>query len=179
MTSQHQEAERTDAPHEKPLAGQKPLAGKKASRKPKPSARRRARQLALQALYQWQISRSSLTDIEMQFRADNDFAKVDEGYFHTLLHEIPGIVSTLDETMNPLLDRPLTQLDPVEMAALRIGCYELMHRADVPYRVVINEAIELVKRFGAQDSHRYINGILDKLAPRLRSEEVRKFRKKP
>ena len=114
----------------------------------------------------------------MQFRADNDFSKVDEGYFHTLLHGIPREMSTLDDTMNPLLDRPISQLDPVEIAALRIGCYELMNRADVPYRVVINEAIELVKRFGAQDSHRYINGILDKLAPRVRADEVRKFRKR-
>lgn len=146
--------------------------------KPKPSERRRARQLALQALYQWQMSRSSLMDIEMQFRADNDFSKVDDGYFHALLHGIPREMSTLDGTMNPLLDRPISQLDPVEVAALRIGCYELMHRSDVPYRVVINEAIELVKRFGAQDSHRYINGILDKLAPRVRADEVRSHRKR-
>ena len=153
-------------------------AGRKGAQRPKPSARRRARQLALQALYQWQLSQSSLTDIEMQFRSDNDFSKVDDGYFHILLHGIPKQASTLDETMAPLLDRSLDQLDPVEMAALRIGCYELMNRADVPYRVIINEAIELVKRFGAQDSHRYINGILDKLAPRIRPEEVRNFRKK-
>lgn len=153
-------------------------AGRKDAQRPKPSERRRARQLALQALYQWQMSKSSLTDIEMQFRADNDFSKVDDGYFHSLLHGIPREMSTLDETMNPLLDRPISQLDPVEVAALRIGCYELMNRSDVPYRVVINEAIELVKRFGAQDSHRYINGILDKLAPRVRADEVRSYRKR-
>ena len=160
------------------MTSQNQEAGRKDAQRPKPSARRRARQLALQALYQWQMSQSSLMDIEMQFRADNDFSKVDDGYFHTLVHGIPRELSKLDDTMNPLLDRPISQLDPVEVAALRIGCYELMNRTDVPYRVVINEAIELVKRFGAQDSHRYINGILDKLAPRVRADEVRKYRKK-
>lgn len=153
-------------------------AGHQGGQRPKPSARRRARQLALQALYQWQMSQSSLTDIEMQFRSDNDMSKVDDGYFHALLHGVPRQASHLDETMAPLLDRSLEQLDPVELAALRIGCYELMNRPDVPYRVIINEAIELVKRFGAQDSHRYINGILDKLAPRVRPDEVRNFRKR-
>ncbi|PJE79462.1 N utilization substance protein B [invertebrate metagenome] len=139
----------------------------------KPSARRRARQMALQALYQWHISHNSIGDIESQFCANNNMEKVDTPYFHVLLHGIPSQVTQLDETMQPVLDRPLTQLDPVELATLRIGCYELLHQKDVPYRVVINEAIELAKRFGAQDSHRYINGILDKLAPQLRQEEVR------
>ncbi len=152
--------------------------GQKSASRPKPSARRRARQLALQALYQWQMSKSSISQIEMQFRMDNDFSKVDDGYFHMLLTGIARDATKLDDTMSSVLDRPLSQLDPVELAALRIGCYELMNRSDVPYRVVINEAIELVKRFGAQDSHRYINGILDKLAPRIRTEEVRNFRRK-
>lgn len=160
------------------MSTQNQEAGRQNGQRPKPSARRRARQLALQALYQWQMSQSSITEIEMQFRADNDFSKVDDGYFHMLLTGIPREASKLDDKMAPLLDRPLSQLDPVEMSALRIGCYELMHRSDVPYRVVINEAIELVKRFGAQDSHRYINGILDKLAPHVRPEEVRNYRKK-
>lgn len=143
-----------------------------------PSARRRARQLALQALYQWQMAKSPLKQIEAQFRTDNDFSKVDGNYFDAIIHGVPNQANQLDETMAAVLDRPLSQLDPVELSALRIGCFELMNRKDVPYRVVINEAIELVKRFGAQDSHRYINGILDKLAPRLRSEEVQAHRKK-
>ncbi len=151
---------------------------KPAGNRPKPSARRRARQLALQALYQWQIAKSSLQEIEAQFRSENDLSKVDDEYFSVILHGVPAQVSTLDEAMSGLLDRKLEQLDPVELAALRIGCYELINRQDVPYRVVINESIELVKRFGAQDSHRYINGILDKLAPKLRAEEVRAFKKK-
>ncbi|WP_330927361.1 transcription antitermination factor NusB [Candidatus Sororendozoicomonas aggregata] len=145
--------------------------------RPKPSARRRARQLALQALYQWQMTKAPVNGIEAQFRNDNDLSKVDDSYFSTLLHGVPSQLSHLNEAMVPLLDRTLEQLDPVELAALRIGCYELINHRDVPYRVVINEAIELVKKFGAQDSHRYINGILDKLAPRLRADEVRSYRK--
>ncbi|MFK0573071.1 transcription antitermination factor NusB [Endozoicomonas sp.] len=151
---------------------------KKGANRLSPSARRRARQLALQALYQWQIAKSPLNQIETQFRTDNDFSKVDEAYFSTIIHGVPSQAGQLDEAMSAVLDRPLSQLDPVELAALRIGCFELINRKDVPYRVVINEAIELVKRFGAQDSHRYINGILDKLAPRLRAEEVQAYRKK-
>ncbi len=151
---------------------------RKSADRARPSARRRARQLALQALYQWQIAQSPLIQIEAQFRADNDFGKVDDGYFSGIIHGVAGQVSRLDDAMSVVLDRQISQLDPVELAALRIGCFELMNRKDVPYRVVINEAIELAKRFGAQDSHRYINGILDKLAPRLRADEVKTFRKK-
>lgn len=143
----------------------------------KPSARRKARQLALQALYQWQMNKLSLIDIEAQFRSDNDMSKVDDSYFHLILHGVPNQISHIDETMTPLLDRPLSQLDPVELTALRIGCYELLSQHDVPCRVVINEAIELVKRFGAQDSYRYINGVLDKLTLHLRANEVRDYRK--
>ena len=151
---------------------------KQSADRPKPSARRRARQLALQALYQWQMNQTPLVTIEAQYRADNDFSKVDDDYFTAIVHGVPKQVSHMDEAMSEVLDRPLGQLDPVELATLRIGCYELISRKDVPYRVVINEAIELAKRFGGQDSHRYINGILDKLAPRLRADEVRAYRKK-
>lgn len=150
----------------------------KTANRPKPSTRRKARQLALQALYQWQMNQLPLVQIESQFRTDNDFNKVDDGYFSALIHGIPQQVSVLDDAMDAVLDRPLNNLDPVELATLRIGCFELINRKDVPYRVVINEAIELAKRFGGQDSHRYINGILDKLAPRLRADEVRAYRKK-
>ena len=150
----------------------------KSADRPKPSTRRRARQLALQALYQWQMNQTPLVTIEAQYRTDNDFTKVDDDYFSAIIHGVPKQVSQLDEAMSAMLDRPLAQLDPVELATLRIGCYELINRKDVPYRVVINEAIELAKRFGGQDSHRYINGILDKLAPRLRADEVKAYRKK-
>ncbi len=144
--------------------------------KGRPQQRRKAREMALQALYQWQMAGESVTEIEVQFRANNDMSKVDEGYFRELLQGIARSASQIDSSIAPLLDRSLEQLDPVERAALRIGCYELMERHDVPYRVVINEGIELAKRFGGQDSHKYINGILDKLAPRLRAAEVKEFR---
>ncbi len=156
----------------------KSQSNKSANRPKKPSTRRRARQLALQALYQWQMNQAPLVTIEAQYRTDNDFTKVDDDYFSAIIHGVPKQTSDLDTVMSEVLDRPLVQLDPVELTILRIGCFELMNRKDVPYRVVINEAIELAKRFGGQDSHRYINGILDKLAPRLRAEEVRAYRKK-
>ncbi len=138
--------------------------------------RRKARELALQALYQWQMAGASITDIEAQFRARNDMTRVDGGFFHELLMGVAHQVSDLDGTITPLLDRGFDQLDPVERAALRLGCFELMKRADVPYRVVINEGIELAKKYGAQDSHKYINGILDKLALALRPVEVKEYK---
>ncbi|MDP0561188.1 MAG: transcription antitermination factor NusB [Candidatus Endonucleobacter sp. (ex Gigantidas childressi)] len=144
---------------------------------PMPSARRRARQLALQALYQWQIAQSPIASIESQFMSDNDMDKVDSSYFSLILHGVPRQVSDLDEAIAILLDREITRLDPIELTALRIGCYELVSQPSVPYRVVINEAIGLAKKFGAQDSHRYINSILDKLAHKLRVNEVRSYQK--
>lgn len=143
----------------------------------RPQQRRKAREMALQALYQWQmIGGESVAEIEVQFRANNDMSRVDENYFCELLQGIARSARQIDTSIAPLLDRSLEQLDPVERAALRIGCYELMERRDVPYRVVINEGIELARLFGGQDSHKYINGILDKLAPRLRAAEVKEFR---
>lgn len=138
--------------------------------------RHKARELVLQALYQWQLAGASITEIEAQFRARNDMERVDGAFFHELLTGVARQVSNIDETITPLLDRGFDQLDPVERAALRLGCFELMVRSDIPYRVVINEGIELAKKFGAQDSHKYINGILDKLALTLRPVEVKEYR---
>lgn len=135
-------------------------------------ARREARILAMQALYSWHIAGQSLNEIEAQFRVDNDFSKVDGAYFHEILHGVPRQKSELDGAFAPLLDRPLEEVDPVELAILRLATYELSNRVDVPYKVVINEAIELAKVFGATDGHKFVNGILDKLAPSLRSAEV-------
>lgn len=137
-----------------------------------PALRRKARHYALQALYQWQIARQSLNDIEAQFRADYNMANVDTEFFSELLHRIPAELNELQECFEPLLDRRLDDLDPVELTLLRMGTYELMRRIDVPYKVVINEIVNLAKRFGATDSHRYINGVLDKVAARQRSVEV-------
>ena len=137
------------------------------------SARRRARRCAVQALYQWQVSGNDLNDIETQFRTVPDNQKADFDYFHELLHKIPAHADELDAVLTPCLDRPIPELDPVERAILRLCAYELMHRLDVPYRVVINEGVDLAKLYGADQSHKYINGVLDKLARELRPVERR------
>lgn len=141
--------------------------------KPSPAARRKARRFAVQALYQWQMTGSGLSSIEAEFRADNDMNKVDVEYFHDILHGVPKEKSQLDDKVEPLLDRQINELTPVEMAILRLGAYEMCHRIDVPYKVVINEAVELAKTFGATDAHKYVNGVLDKLAQRERMVEIK------
>ncbi|EOQ77469.1 transcription antitermination protein NusB [Pseudomonas aeruginosa VRFPA02] len=141
--------------------------------KGKTAARRKARSLAVQALYSWQIAGQPLHEIEAQFRTDNDFSEVDGAYFHEILHGVPRQKSELDSTFEPCLERPLAEIDPVELAILRLSTYELRNRIDVPYKVVINEGIELAKTFGATDGHKFVNGVLDKLAPRLRAAELR------
>lgn len=137
--------------------------------------RSRARRRVLQALYQWQLSGQESAEIERQFLEEHNMASVDLAYFGELLHEIPTRVASLDALIEPVLDRPLAIVDPVEKAILRIGIYELTHRLDVPYRVVVNEAVDLAKLFGAEESHRYINGVLDRLGRenRLRAHELR------
>ena len=136
-------------------------------------ARREARTLAMQALYSWHIAGQPLNEIEAQFRVDNDFSAVDGAYFHEILHGVPRQKSEIDGAFESLLDRPLDEIDPVELSILRLSTYELKNRIDIPYRVVINEGIELAKVFGATDGHKFVNGVLDKLAPRLRADEVR------
>ena len=141
--------------------------------KGKTATRRKARSLAMQALYQWHMAGQSINEIEAQFRVDNDFAAVDGAYFRELLHGVPSLKTELDELLVPCLDRPLDELGPVELAILRLSTFELRNRVDVPYRVVINEGIELAKVYGATDGHKFVNGVLDKLAPQLREAEVR------
>ena len=140
-------------------------------------ARRQARTLAMQALYSWHMAGQQLNEIEAQFRVDNDFTTVDGAYFHEILHGVPRQKSEIDGAFEPLLDRPIAEIDPVELSILRLSTYELKNRLDVPYRVVINEGIELAKVFGATDGHKFVNGVLDKLAPRLRADEVRANRR--
>ena len=141
--------------------------------RPNLAQRRKARRLVLQALYQWQISGGDLTDIEAQFRAE--FAgKTDWDYFHEAFSAIPGQVDTLDNLLESHLDREVKTLDPVEKAILRIGAFELQQRIDIPFKVVINECVELAKSFGATDSHKYVNGVLDKLVKELRPLEAGK-----
>jgi len=143
------------------------------NQKASPAARRKARRFAVQALYQWQLAGADLSQIEAEFRADNDMSKVDMEYFHDILHGVPRDKSLLDEKVTPLLDRRMDEMTPVELAIVRLGAYEMVRRIDVPYKVVINEAIELTKTFGATDGHKFINGVLDKLAQRERTVEIR------
>lgn len=133
--------------------------------------RRKARRLVLQALYQWLMSGSDPLVISKQYREET-LGKVDWNYFEEVFSEIPGATQKLNESLEPLLDRELVALDPIEKALLYLGTFELANRIDVPYRVVINECVELAKIFGATDSHKYINGVLDKLASELRPAEV-------
>lgn len=132
----------------------------------------RARRTALQALYQWDLGKQDLRDIEAQFFQAQDMRKVDTGYFRELLHRIPAQSSELDERIAPCLDRPINQVDPVERAILRIGAYELEFRPEIPWRVVINEAVELAKMFGGEQGHKYVNSVLDRLARKLRPVEM-------
>ena len=135
--------------------------------------RRKARRLVLQALYQWLMSGSDPLVISKQYREET-LGKVDWNYFEEVFSEIPGATQKLNESLEPLLDRELVALDPIEKALLYLGTFELANRIDVPYRVVINECVELAKIFGATDSHKYINGVLDKLASELRPAELLK-----
>ena len=134
--------------------------------------RRKARHYGMQALYQWLMAEASLNDIEAEFRADYDFAHVDLEYFQALLHGVPGCVDELEAIFQPLLDRDIDDLDPIERTLLRMGTFELKERIDVPYKVVINEEVALAKKFGASESHKYINGVLDKAARELRKAET-------
>ena len=135
-------------------------------------ARHKARSRAVQAIYDWQVSGNDVREVEEYFLTEQNMKKTDLDYFSELLHGIPSHLSELDGHLAPILDRPLEEVDPVEKAILRIGVYEFVHRLDVPYRVVINEAVELAKDFGAEDGHKYVNSVLDKLAAKLRSLEV-------
>ena len=138
-------------------------------------ARSNARRCAVQALYQWQMTGQDIGEIEAQFLADPVNTKqLEQPYFKNLLHSVPKHVTELDAHLEDFIDRTIAQLDLVERAILRLCAYELVHKPDVPYRVVINEGVELAKTFGADKSHRYINGVLDKLAHKIRSAEVRR-----
>ncbi|PLR38667.1 transcription antitermination factor NusB [Chimaeribacter californicus] len=134
----------------------------------KPAARRRARECAVQALYSWQVSKNDIADVELQFLAEQDVKDVDIAYFRELLSGVAVNAASLDALMAPVLSRQLDELGQVERAVLRIALFELSKREDVPYKVAINEAIELAKTFGAEDSHKFVNGVLDKVAPTVR-----------
>lgn len=136
------------------------------------SDRSRARRYAVQALYEWQVSGNAPKAIEQQFLIEHHTRKFDRPYFHELLIGITEQVEELDAAISALSSRPYKEVDLVEKGILRLGCFELKNRIDVPYRVVINEAIELTKTFGAEEAHRFINGSMDKLAEKFRQAEV-------
>jgi N utilization substance protein B len=136
-----------------------------------PAARSRARRRALQAVYAWQMSGNRIDGVIDQFRHEQDMEIADLEYFEELVRGVVRMHVELDAAMVPYLDREVARVDPIERAVLRIAAYELKERLDVPYRVVINEAVETTKRFGAEHGHTYVNGVLDKLAAFWRSAE--------
>lgn len=138
----------------------------------KPKARRKSRVFAMQALYQWLMSGNNPVEVESQILEEADLSKFDVDYFRQLFMGVVKNVDALDEAMTPYLDRSVAELTPIELSILRLAVYELTYSLDVPYRVVINEALELTKQFGAADGFKYVNGVLDKVAKAIRSSEM-------
>lgn len=136
-------------------------------------ARARARRSVIQAYYQWQITSQPVSDIINEFENDrSELKKADIEYFRDILTGMTEFTEELDKVLSTVLDRPTSGLDPVERAVLHLGCYELIYRPELPWRVVINESVELAKMFGAEQSHKYINGVLDKIAHQYRPAEM-------
>jgi transcription antitermination protein NusB len=146
------------------------------SRSESTGARGRARELLVQALYQMQIAGHDRRELAAQFRERRDYERVDREYFDEALRAIVDAQASLEEAAAAFADRPLSQLDPVERGILLLGVYELRERLEIPYRVVINEAVNLAKRFGAADGHKYINAVLDRAAAELRPAAERSRR---
>ena len=143
------------------------------------ATRSRARHFAMQAIYQWRMTGNDLISIEAEFHTDNNMEKVDTDYFHQALHGVAKIKSNLETLFSPHLKSvEMAELDPVTHAILLLACFEFQERVDVPYKVVINEAVNLAKKFGAEDSHKFVNGVLDKVAVQVRQVEVSASKKK-
>jgi N utilization substance protein B len=136
------------------------------------SARRRSRELATQGLYQWLLSGSPAGEIDAQLRGAQGYDKADHEHLDAILHGVIRDSEALSADLTPCLDRPIDQLSPVERAVLLVAAYELKNHVDIPYRVVINEAVELAKTFGGADGYKYVNGVLDKLSAQLRVAET-------
>lgn len=137
------------------------------------NARHKARELALQGLYQWLLAEEHADEIRAHLAEFKGYDKADQKYLGRLLNGVIADAAELEAAFGPLLDRPVDELSPVERGVLLIGTYELAHAPDVPYKVVINEAVELAKSYGGTDGHKYVNGVLDKLAANLRSAELK------
>lgn len=139
----------------------------------KKSPRRLARELAMQGLYEWRMSGNDLAAIEAHASQESeDYKRADKPLLAVLLHGAVADAPALEAEFTPYLDRPLAEISPIEYAIMLLATYELKHRIETPYRVVINEGIELTKSFGGTDAHRFVNGVLDKLAPKLRAAEA-------
>ena len=165
-----------DTPKPAPLQG-RPARKHSAPGAPRAkSSRRRARAFALHGLYEWQLNTREGGSVDANIRELEDFARCDRVHYDALLHGCIEQCAQLDATLLQFLDRPVAELSPVEHAVLWIGAYELTHCLDVPYKVAINEAVELAKSFGGTDGHKYVNGVLDHLAPELRPDEVKAAR---
>lgn len=148
-----------------------------------PNARHNARRYALQAMYQWQLTGALIKDIESEFLhhhfdKNSREKKFDVEYFKELIYGVPKFQQLIDQEMQLFLGRPLTEIDPIELAVLRLATYELIKRPDVPYRVIINEALELTKKFGSIEGHKFVNGILDRIAKKNRLAEIKNALKK-
>lgn len=139
--------------------------------KPNIKKRKRARQLLVQAVYQWTINETSPIDIELNFQDDMDMSRIDRDYFTEQLNGIVNHIDVLDKHITPELDRAFDELNPVELAVLRLATYELIYQPDIPFKVIINEALDLTKLFGADEGFKYVNGVLDALAKKLRAVE--------
>lgn len=135
--------------------------------------RRRSREFALQGIYQWQLAKADPASIARHLAEARGFDKIDAEYFKTLLEGAIAAAPELEQAISPHLDRPIERLSPVERSILLLAGYELAHQPEVPYRAVINEAVELAKSFGGTDGHKFVNGVLDKLAAQLRPTESR------
>jgi len=138
-----------------------------------------ARRLLVQALYEWQIAGEPAEGVDLDFYRENPHGRTDLAYFETLFRDVLRERERIDEALSGCVDRPLVEVDPVEKAILRMGGCEMLLHAEVPYRVVINEAVEQAKVFAAEDSHKYVNGVLDKLALKVRAREVTTHRNAP
>lgn len=157
-------------------SGSRPAAGAQdddpAAKAPPKSARRRSREFAVQGLYQWLVSREDAGAIEAHLAGSPAFQKADREHFQALLHGVVRGVESLHAAIAPNIDRKLEELSPVEHATLLVAVYELTHHPEIPYRVVINEAVEIAKTFGGTDGYKYVNGVLDRVASRLRPGEA-------
>jgi len=138
----------------------------------KTKAKQKARKLSVQALYSWELGGIDLQTIEVNFHIENDMSKVDTDLFKTLLYKVPKNLAKIDEAYQPHLDREQDQLDPVSRSILRITTYELLFSIEVPYKVAINEGVNLAKTFGPTDAYKFINGVLDRVAAQTRAVEI-------